>query len=116
MKKYPPLGLNSTMPFGKYKGVTIRELIKKDQQYLNWLTENTSVEISYEQVKQESDFDKKVLEHPNPCSLPLSLLRIAMTVNSTRITTPGKPSLDDWDDYEYVEPERKEVKGYGNTY
>jgi len=114
--KYPPLGLDSTMPFGKYKGRTIRELMKVDQQYLNWLTENTTVRISYEQVKQENDFDKTLLEHPNPCQLSLNLLKIAIIANSSRIKMFGDPGIDDWDDYKYVKPEKKEVSYYGSTY
>jgi uncharacterized protein (DUF3820 family) len=46
------LSLTDTMPFGKYKGLTIRHILHEDPEYLLW------VEDTYQDVK----FTKDVIE------------------------------------------------------
>ena len=35
-----------TLPFGKYQGVVVHDLINKDSKYLNWLIENSNINFS----------------------------------------------------------------------
>ncbi len=37
--KFPPLGMESIMPFGKHKGTKIRVLLYSEIGYLQWLIE-----------------------------------------------------------------------------
>lgn len=64
--KFKPLKLNWRMPFGKYKGEVIRDIIDKDQSYFNWLL-TTNVEFDnmvHLYYKSDKDgrlnFDRKI--------------------------------------------------------
>ena len=35
------------MPFGKYKGMTIADLLEHDPYYLFWISENTSLDLDH---------------------------------------------------------------------
>ena len=35
------------MPFGKYKGMTIADLLEHDPHYLLWVSENTSLDLDH---------------------------------------------------------------------
>jgi len=39
-KTFKPLGLDSKMPFGKFKGSLISEIKEKDPNYFNWIKNN----------------------------------------------------------------------------
>lgn len=43
-KKYPKLGIDSVLPFGKYKGREIKEVIRYNPFYINWIVVNCSVD------------------------------------------------------------------------
>jgi len=45
MSRYKPLRLGDKMPFGKYKGLTIKEIITKDYNYFKWLENQTNVKF-----------------------------------------------------------------------
>lgn len=42
------LGLESLFPFKKYKGLTVKEVIEKDKNYLKWIVENTDLKFNEE--------------------------------------------------------------------
>ncbi len=44
-EQYPPLGLDSEMPFGKHRGTLIGDLIEKEIGYMKWLIRSTDVEL-----------------------------------------------------------------------
>ena len=44
-------GLDNTMPFGKYKGVEIEEILDADPSYMLWAVENMDL-----------NFDEEVIE------------------------------------------------------
>lgn len=44
-KVYEPKHFNSIMPFGKYKGQTIGDIIQGDPSYLLWCKDNLSFEL-----------------------------------------------------------------------
>lgn len=54
MPRYKPLRLDDNMPFGKYKGFTIREIIEMDSQYFNWLKNKTDVQFDLSPSKPKS--------------------------------------------------------------
>jgi hypothetical protein len=43
--EYPPLNLESNLPFGKYKGDLLEDVIMEDPGYVEWLIENTDVTL-----------------------------------------------------------------------
>lgn len=45
------LGLDDLLPFGKYKGEQVEDVLMDDREYIVWLAENTQV-----------DFDEEVLQ------------------------------------------------------
>lgn len=47
-KVYDPKHFNSIMPFGKYKGQTIGDIIQEDPGYLLWCKDNLSFEMDEE--------------------------------------------------------------------
>lgn len=47
-KVYEPKHFNNTMPFGKYKGRLIGDIIQEDPSYLLWCCENLSFELDEE--------------------------------------------------------------------
>lgn len=46
------LGLDDVLPFGKYAGDTVLEIIKDRPQYISWLIQNTSLKF-YPSVHEE---------------------------------------------------------------
>lgn len=50
-KEYNPLDLDDKMPFGKYRGYTLSDIIEVDPDYLEWCCNNTKVKIT-EDVKE----------------------------------------------------------------
>lgn len=47
-KVYEPKHFNNTMPFGKYKGKLIGDIIQEDPSYLQWCCDNLSFELDEE--------------------------------------------------------------------
>lgn len=115
MAKYPPLSLNSKLPFGKYRGRIVRDIIKEDTQYIEWLVNNTSVEINFDEVEQEDELHKYILDHYNPYNLAYSELRLAILSSLNVVKKQGNPTVGDWDDEVYQKPEYKSVR-YGAVY
>lgn len=57
---YRVLGLRDAMPFGKFKGRTIEDVIDEDIGYVTWLLEDTRVELSTEaEVEYQSRLDPR---------------------------------------------------------
>lgn len=50
-KEFDPLDLDDKMPFGKYKGYTLSEVIEVDPSYLEWCCNNLNVKVT-EDVKE----------------------------------------------------------------
>lgn len=46
MPDYKPLSLDDNMPYGKYKGQTLREIISKDKDYMEWIIEQHSLNVT----------------------------------------------------------------------
>ena len=42
---YPPLTLESNLPFGKYKDCSLRDIIMENPNYIQWLIDNCNVEL-----------------------------------------------------------------------
>ena len=40
------LTLNDTMPFGKYKGTELEEILVDDREYIVWLAEETDIALA----------------------------------------------------------------------
>lgn len=62
MSNYKPLNLDSELPFGKYKGIKVSDVLEKDEQYIEWLKKNTSVRFNFSKkskVKRESKSERK---------------------------------------------------------
>lgn len=114
MVKYPPLSLNSKLPFGKYKGRIVKDVIKQDAQYIEWLVNNTSVEINFDEKEQEDELHRFISNHPNPFDLPYFELKIAILSSLNRIKKLGKPTVNDWDEEVYQKKEYANVV-YGNA-
>jgi len=49
---YPKLVLNSTIPFGKYKGRIVVSVIKSDPGYVDWLLMKTETKFTREVVEK----------------------------------------------------------------
>jgi hypothetical protein len=43
--KAPVLGLYDRIPFGKYKGCTVEQVLVKDKAYLDWAIEHRVLEL-----------------------------------------------------------------------
>ncbi len=114
MANYPPLSLNSKMPFGKHKGLLIKVLVERHPDYVDWLLANTDVKITFEEQEQEDELEKYLNKHPNPYGLNLFELRIAVLSAMNTITKRGEPGLNDWDDTQYVKPDH--FSYYGSVY
>lgn len=114
MANYPPLSLNSKMPFGKHKGLQVKVLLEKYPDYVEWLLANTSVRINFEEQKQKDEFEKYLQKHPNPYGLNPYELRIAVLSTLSIINKQGEPGLDDWDDTKYIKPDHSSY--YGSVY
>lgn len=67
-KKYKPLQLTSKMPFGKYKGKTLDYIRKFHYSYLEWLKENTSVNLAPE-VLAPYNYKEELRKLPQPEAL-----------------------------------------------
>lgn len=52
MNRFPALGLEDVMPFGKFKGTKIRVLLMNDLRYMEWVCANVP---GFELDKQASD-------------------------------------------------------------
>ena len=48
------IGIDSPIPFGKYFGVEVEEVLVDDPQYLIWMRDNTQVQFD-EEVLQKLD-------------------------------------------------------------
>jgi len=114
MANYPPLSLSSKMPFGKYKGDTIRSIIKNNPGYIDWLVNNTSVRINFDEQNQEDELEEYLSAHPNPYGLNSYELRIAVLASLCIVRKQGEPGLDDWDDTQYARPDHSSY--YGSVY
>lgn len=58
-KVYDPKHFNDPMPFGKYKGKTIGDIIQEDPSYLSWCVDNLSFELDDECIElMECSLDK----------------------------------------------------------
>jgi hypothetical protein len=44
--------MDDIMPFGRYQGYTVEEIVKDKPEYINWLMENTSLKF-YQSVHDE---------------------------------------------------------------
>lgn len=124
MGKYT-LHLDSAMPFGKYKGYTLREIGIKDLSYLYWLYDKSDADLGFDPYTIDfSEDDKREYDeillgdyldnHPNPFNLERWELKAAVLSNITRVKKVGNPTVDDWDDEVYQKPEYKNVV-YGNA-
>jgi hypothetical protein len=51
MSENPRLGMNSKMPYGQYKDLTIGAIVKKDPDWLLWCRDNKGLAISDEVVE-----------------------------------------------------------------
>lgn len=47
-KRHRPLGLDDSMPFGKYRGDPLWLVIDTDPGYISWCIENTDLELDNE--------------------------------------------------------------------
>lgn len=94
MSDYPPLTLVSRLPFGKYVGYTVKEVMSIDEGYIKWWLQNVDIPITME---EEDELDEYITNHPNPFNLNRSQLTKAIVFTLTRITTKGYPTADDWD-------------------
>ncbi len=59
MSNYRPLRLSDSMPFGKYKGEEIEDLIYDQPGYLAWCVEEEVIIFDEEVIKQLED--KKII-------------------------------------------------------
>ena len=57
-KTYEPKHFNSVMPFGKYKGQLVGDIIRDDPSYLLWCIGNLSFEID-EECQELLEFSKE---------------------------------------------------------
>ena len=57
-KTYEPKHFNSVMPFGKYKGQLVGDIIRDDPNYLLWCIDNLSFEID-EECQELLEFSKE---------------------------------------------------------
>ena len=60
-KEYKPLGLNDELRFGKYKEMTIADVIKKNVGYLHWCLENIKTFKITDEVKEAIEAKKAVV-------------------------------------------------------
>ena len=59
-------GLTFVMPFGKYKGKTLRTIIEKDSKYAMWLIDNNVLEQGVtDEVFEYAYIDDNDLENPD---------------------------------------------------
>lgn len=49
-KEYDPLHYKSAMPFGKYKGKMVGEIVNEDPSYLQWCMDNLSTSFDEEVI------------------------------------------------------------------
>ena len=60
-KKHKPLSPDDPMPFGKYTGTLIWQIMQDDPDYFEWLLEETAFELDdegyeyYKQVMRKND-------------------------------------------------------------
>lgn len=52
MTTYPPLGLNSPLGIGKYKGEGLGSVIDKDPKYVAWMVANNAIDVRKEVVNK----------------------------------------------------------------
>lgn len=48
MSKYPPIGLDDPLRFGKHKGKELWEVLDTDASYVTWLIENAETTLDDE--------------------------------------------------------------------
>ena len=48
MSKYPPVGLDDALRFGKHKGKELWEVLEKDLSYVTWLIDEAGVRLDNE--------------------------------------------------------------------
>lgn len=99
MAQYPPLSLDSRMPFGKYKGMVVRQMMKEDPAYTKWLLENTSVKVCPGEAKQEDELQAFLQAHPNPFRLNPWELKVAVLSRLSQVKKFANPSTNDWDTF-----------------
>lgn len=56
---FPKLGLDDVMPFGKYKGEQIEDLIEDHPEYLAWCFDNNVVEFNNSVISKM--LDRKII-------------------------------------------------------
>lgn len=54
-----PIFLSTKFPYGKYKGQTFYDVIKKDVSYVEWFVRNIGVVLEYRTEKMYKTFLKK---------------------------------------------------------
>lgn len=125
MAKYPPLTLDCRMPFGKYQGLTLREIGQKSRSYVVWVHEQTSAALSFDPYKVDYHEKPKLQgddgllqeyldKHSNPYNLNPYELKIAVLSTLAIVNKQGEPGLGDWDDTKYVKPDYSSY--YGSVY
>lgn len=58
---YKKAGFTTVMPFGKYKGKTLQEIISIDASYILWLKKNTSFSMNDSVISRaENDRDEAI--------------------------------------------------------
>jgi len=119
MADYPPLRLDSRMPFGKYKGFTLREIGRNDKSYVIWIHEKTTAKLDFNPYTADYSEEEDLLldylkKHPNPYNLEFDELKKAVMVSLTIVKKKGEPGLDDWDDTQYAKPDFSSY--YGSVY
>lgn len=110
MSKYPPLKLSSIMPFGKYQGKLVKDIVAINRGYIQWLEDNGIARFDLTEEKDE--LAEYLLNHPNPFNLEPAELYKAVASTLTRVKKKGDPQIGDWDNIKYVPP----VPMYGKAY
>ena len=60
---YRPLDLSDRLPFGAHKGKTVREVLTRHPEYLEWLRRNTETRFA-PSVTAELDRENERRSHP----------------------------------------------------
>lgn len=82
------LGLDDTLPFEKYRGYTVLEVLKYRPTYISWLMQNTDTKF-YQSVHDE--LLRQILRHDKPRGA-------GKYRNSTRMPDYDHDTLGEWFD------------------
>lgn len=95
---YKELSFNDTMPFGKYKDLTIAEIVRVNQGYLKWLTENTKTKIDSKCLSVDPSTALRFITIPDstPSLPPLSERQYIDLTKWNRISIIGDPKPEEF--------------------